>query len=119
MSNYQDVRREAERRGPLPEGSTTPIPIQPSTEWSLTRLIILPVVDGDKNKVRGAYMRVPAVITVAAWSAGEASARADEIQANTKHQAWGQGSRPFDGEGKMNWRELPVPADANLPLQLR
>jgi hypothetical protein len=119
MTDYQLVRKEAESKGPLPEGTTSPIPIQPTTEWSITRLIVLPVIDQEKKKkVPGLYMRVPAIITVPAWNAGEASARADEIQANTKVQAWGQGGRPGDGESKMNWREVPVPAYTK-PLQLR
>jgi hypothetical protein len=118
MTDYQVVREEAKKKGSLPEGITSPIPIQPTTEWTLTRLIVLPVIDSDKKKVVGYYMRVPAIVTVAAWSAGEASARADEIQANTKIQAWGQGGKPGDGESKTNWKEIPVPADTK-PLQLR
>lgn len=118
MTDYQIVRQDAKEKGPLSEGAGSPIPIQPTTEYTLTRLITLPVRDEHKKKIQGKYMRAPAIITVAAFNPGEASARADEIQANTKEQAWGQGSKPWDGEGKTNWQEIDIPADFPI-MELR
>lgn len=118
MTDYQKVREEAIRKGKLPEGISSPIPIQPTTEYSLTRLITVPVLDSHRKKITGKYMRVQAIIRTPAWNSGEASAKADEIQGNFKQAAWGQGSKPWDSDGKTNWTEVEVPPDTPI-LELR
>lgn len=115
MTDYYQVRREAHRRGKLAEGSA-PIPILPTKEFTLTRLVNVPVFENGK-KAYGQYMQQPAVITVVAFTAGEASARADEIVYNTSVQLWGQGSTPW-GESKGSWRKVELPGDVK-PLDLR
>jgi hypothetical protein len=118
MTDYTLIRTKAGDDGPMAAGSTNSIPIRPTKEYSLTRFITMPVLGKDGRKVLGRYMQHPANITVVAFTAGEASARADEIQANTKIQAWGPGSRPWDSDGKVNWIEVEVPFDAK-PLELK
>lgn len=118
MTNYSSIHDEAAEKGPLVAGSTNPIPIRPSKVFTLTRFITMPVTGQDGRKKLGRYMHHPANIEVVAFTAGEASARADEIQANAKIQAWGQGSKPWSSDGKVNWIEDEVPADAK-PLELK
>lgn len=118
MTDYVEVRKEARKKGVFSEGSSTPIPIQPTSEYSVTRMMVVPVRDKDNKKILGLYMRHPAILTVVAWSAAEASSRADDLQANFKKQAWGQGHTPWDGEGKINWHEVPIPQFAK-PYNLR
>jgi hypothetical protein len=64
-----------------------PIPISPDLEWTLTRLLCLPV--GDTRDKR--YMHVPCTMKITAWTAGEASMMADEIKYNTQKGVWPSG----------------------------
>lgn len=118
MSDYTRIRMEATSKGPLSVGGTSPIAIQPDKEFTLTRFITVPFKGPDGKKVQGRYMQHPANVTVVAFSAGEASARADEIQSNAKNKAWGNGSRPWDSNDRINWIRVEVPADLK-PLELR
>jgi len=115
VSDYFKVKQDARSKGPLPVGASSPIAILPGKEFSLTRNIVVPVTGPEGKKIRGKYAHHPAIITVVAFTAGEASARADEIQANARIQAWGNSSRPWDSG---DWTLVEVPSDAK-PLELR
>ena len=118
MSNYVDVRKEAKRRGPFSPEASLPILIQPSKEFIVTRLITVPIINDDGKRAYGLYMQQPAIITVLAFSSGEASARADEIQYNTNNLLWGSGSKPWTSDGKTSWRLVELPPNTD-PLVLR
>lgn len=117
MSDYAQVKERARKLGALGD-SSLPIAIVPTTSYHVTRVIIVPVKKASGDKVHGQYMKHPAIITVEAFNAGEASARADEVQYNTQMQLWGSnsGSRPWSGGG--SWREVELPGDTQ-PMALR
>lgn len=106
MSDFHQVRRDAKRLGPLGD-STLPISIQPKREWQISRIIIAPALKSNGSKIAGKYVKHPAIITTLAFTAGEASARADEIKYNKQNDLWGNGSRPWSGGG--SWQEVPLP----------
>lgn len=117
MTDFYKIRKTAKRKGPLGD-STSPIPILPSHEFVVTRVITLPVLDDNAKKKLGYYSKVPANIHVTAWNGADASRRADAIQTNTMADAWGNGAKPWDGESKMNWIEVSVPFGTE-PMDLR
>lgn len=88
--------------------------------FKVERNIPCPVMGRDGVKLKGKYQQRPAIITVKAWKAAEASAFADEVQANTKAQVWGLdkgAKRPTPwGNPDLDWKEIPYTGD---PLELR
>lgn len=117
MTNFYKIRKIAKRKGPLGD-SSSPIPISPLNEYTVTRLVTIPVLDESGDRKYGYYMKHPANIHIKAWNGADASKRADDIQVNTMIKAWGNGSKPWDGESKINWIEVPAPFDAE-PLELQ
>lgn len=117
MTDYSRIRHEAKKKGPINTDAALPINIHPSREYVITRTIPVPYVR-NARKVVGRYMLQPAIITVAAFNAGEACARADDIVFNTRNQIWGQGSKPWNSDGKLNWQLVETPPDIK-PLVLR
>lgn len=92
------------------------VKIFPEKSFTLDRLIVVPD-DTDDHPfvytrgmlVRGFYMRHPALIQVKAFTGGEASARADEVQANTHNKLWNRyDSKPW-APNKTEWIEVECP----------